>query len=53
MANPYLVETIRRTAATDQLQIASLIATLSRSVAILAAEIEHEEERAGVRDAWH
>ncbi len=50
MANPYLLETIRGTAATNKLQIASLVATLSRSVDILTADIEHEETRVGVRD---
>ena len=50
MANPYLLETIRGTAATDKLQIAALIATLSRTVDFLTADIEHEVERAGVRD---
>ena len=50
MANPYLLETIRGTAATNKLQIAALIANLSRTVDLLTADIEHEEERAGVRD---
>src|ERR1700759_3215737 len=50
MANPYLLETTRGTAATNKQQIATLIATLSRSVSILTVDIEHEEERAGVRD---
>jgi hypothetical protein len=50
MANPYLLETIRGTAATNKLQIATLIGSLSRSVALLTADIEHEEARAGVRD---
>ena len=50
MANPYLLETIRGTAATNKLQIATLIGSLSRSVALLTVDIEHEEARAGVRD---
>jgi hypothetical protein len=50
MANSYLVETPRRTAAINGLQIATLIGSLSRSVALLTADIEHEEARAGVRD---
>jgi len=50
MANSYLLETPRRTAATSSLQIATLIGSLSRSVALLTVDIEHEEARAGVRD---
>jgi hypothetical protein len=50
MANSYLLETIRGTAATNKLQIAALISNLSRTVDILAADIEHEEARAGVHD---
>jgi uncharacterized UPF0146 family protein len=50
MANPNLLETIRGTAAVNRLQIATLIANLSRSVDILTADVEHEEARAGVRD---
>jgi hypothetical protein len=50
MANSYLLETPRRTAATNSLQIATLIGSLSRSVALLTADIEHEETRVGVRD---
>ena len=50
MANPYLLETTRGTAATNKQQIATPIATLSRSVSILTVDIEHEEARAGVRD---
>jgi hypothetical protein len=50
MANPCLLETLRGTAATNKLQIATLIGDLSRSVDILSADIEHEEARAGVRD---
>ena len=50
MANPYLLETPRRTAAINGLQIATLIGSLSRSVEWLTADIEHEEARAGVRD---
>jgi hypothetical protein len=50
MANSYLLETPRRTAGINGLQIATLIGDLSRSLDILSADIEHEEERAGVRD---
>ena len=50
MANSCLLETLRGTAATNKLQIATLIGDLSRSVDILSADIEHEEARAGVRD---
>jgi len=50
MANSCLLETLRGTAATNKLQIATLIGDLSRLVDILSADIEHEEARAGVRD---
>ena len=50
MANSYLLETPRRTAAVNGLQIATLIGSLSRSVELLTVDIEHEETRAGVRD---
>src|SRR5882672_8899762 len=50
MANPYLPEAPRRTAAVNGLQIATLIGSLSRSVVLLTVDIEHEEVRAGVRD---
>ena len=50
MANPYLPETLRATAAVNRLRIATLIADLTRTADILTADIEHEEERAGVRD---
>ena len=50
MANSYLLETLRGTAAINRLQIATLIGNLSRTVEILTADIEHEETRAGVRD---
>jgi hypothetical protein len=51
MANSYVLETPRRTAAaTNRLQIATLIGSLSRSVALLTVDIEHEETRVGVRD---
>ena len=49
MANSCLLETLRGTAATNKLQIATLIGDLSR-LDILSADIEHEEARAGVRD---
>ena len=50
MANSFLIETLRGTAAANELHIATLIANLSRSVEILTADIEHEEVRAGVHD---
>ena len=50
MANSYLLETPRRTAAINGLQIATLIGNLSRSVELLTVDIEHEETQAGVRD---
>ena len=50
MENSYLLETLRGTAATNRLQIATLIGSLSRSVALLTVDIEHEEARSGVRD---
>jgi hypothetical protein len=50
MANSYRLETLRGTAAVNTLQIAILIGDLSRKMTILTADIEHEEERAGVRD---
>jgi len=50
MANSYLLETLRGTAATNSLHIATLIGSLSRSVALLTVDIENEEARAGVRD---
>jgi hypothetical protein len=50
MANSYLSETRRGTAAANRLQIATLIESLLRSVELLTVDIEHEETRAGVRD---
>ena len=50
MANSYPLETPRRTAAVNGLQIATLIGDLSRTEHILTADIEHEEARAGVHD---
>ena len=50
MTQSYPLETPRRTAAVNGLQIATLIGSLSRSVALLTVDIEHEEVRAGVRD---
>jgi hypothetical protein len=50
MANSYLLETLRGTAAVNRLQIATLIGNLSRSVDLLTVDIEHEETQAGVRD---
>jgi hypothetical protein len=42
--------TLRRTKAKHELHIATLIVNLSRSVDILAADIEQEEARAGSRN---
>jgi hypothetical protein len=50
MANSYLPETLRATAAVNRFRIAKLIADLTRTADILTADIEHEEERAGVGD---
>ena len=50
MANSYLLETLRGTAAVNGLQIATLIGNLSRSVELLTVDIEHEETQAGVHD---
>ena len=50
MANSYLLETLRGTIAVNKLQIVTLIESLSRSVELLTVHIEHEEERAEVRD---
>ena len=50
MANSYLPETLRGTAAVNRLQIATLIGSLSRSADLLTVDIEHEETQAGVRD---
>ncbi len=50
MANPFLLETHRKTASVNRLQIATLMGSLSRSVELLTVNIEHEESRAGVHD---
>jgi hypothetical protein len=50
MANSYSLETLREALAINRLRIATLIGDLSRSVAILTADIEHEEVRSGTRD---
>jgi hypothetical protein len=50
MANPYLLETIRGTAAANSFQIATLISNLSRTMDMLTADIEQEEARVGVLD---
>src|SRR5262249_31587618 len=50
MANSYLTETLRKAAATNRLQIATMIGDLWRSVEALTADIEHEEKRSGVRN---
>ena len=50
MANQYRPETLRGMAATNKLQIATLIGDLWRSVEVLTADIEHEEMRSGARN---
>ena len=50
MANPYRPETLQGMAATNKLQIATLIGDLWRSVEVLTADIEHEEMHSGVRN---
>ena len=50
MASSFLIETLRRTAAVNRLQIATLIESLSRSVALLTLDIEHEDTQVGVSD---
>jgi hypothetical protein len=50
MANSYLLQTPRGTAAVNRLQIATLIESLLRSVDLLTVDIEHEEVRVGVRE---
>jgi len=50
MANPYRPETLRGMAATNKLQIATLIGDLWRSVEVLTTDIEHEEMHLGVRN---
>ena len=50
MANSCLLETLRGTAATNKLQIATLVGDLSRSVDTFSADIEHEKMRSVVRD---
>jgi hypothetical protein len=50
MANSYLPETLRRTAATNRVQIATLIGDLWRSVEVLSDDTEYEELRAGVHN---
>jgi hypothetical protein len=50
MTTSHLLQTLRGTAAANRSQMAGLIESLSRSVALLTIEIEHEEARAGVRD---
>ena len=50
MANSYQHETFRGTAAVNRLQVVTLIGSLSHSVELLTAHIEHEEACARVRD---
>jgi hypothetical protein len=50
MANSSLIETLQGTAAANRFQIATLIESLLRSVALLTVDIEHEETREGIRD---
>jgi hypothetical protein len=51
MANTYRHETLRGTAAVNRLKVVTLIGSLSHSVDLLTANIEHEEARVGVRDS--
>ena len=51
MANTYRHETLRGTAAVNRLKVLTLIGSLSHSVDLLTAHIEHEEACAGVRDS--
>ena len=53
MANLYRLETRRGTAPVNRLQVVTLIGSLSHSVNLLTADIEHEEAHAGVRDSAH
>jgi hypothetical protein len=53
MANLYRLETLRGTAPVNRLQVVTLIGSLSHSVNLLTADIEHEEAHAGVRDSAH
>jgi hypothetical protein len=48
LANSYQLETLRQAVAANRLRIATLIRDLSRTVDLLTADIEREEERAGV-----
>ena len=50
MRNQRQFNTAHITAARDEAQIATLIATLTRSIAILSIDIEQEEARAHVRN---
>jgi hypothetical protein len=50
MANSYLLETLRATAGDQQSSNRDTDREPLRSVNILSADIEHEEERAGVHD---
>ena len=51
MRNQRQLDTAHVTAVRDEVQIATLIATLTRSITILSIDIEHEEDRARVHDA--
>ena len=50
MRNQRQRNTAHVTAARGEFQIATLIATLTRSITILSIDIEHEEERARVHN---
>ena len=50
MRNQRQRNTAHVTAARDEVQIATLIATLTRSITILSIDIEHEEDRARVHN---
>jgi hypothetical protein len=50
MGKSYLTGTVRRAPTTNRLQIATLVADLSRSMALLTAEIEQQEKKRHMSD---
>ena len=52
MRNQHQFRTAHITAGRDEVQIATLIATLIRSIATLSIDIEQEEDRAQVRNVF-
>jgi hypothetical protein len=50
MRNTYQLEAVERGITNKDLQTATLIANLSRTIKLLTVDIEHEEICAGVRD---